>query len=67
MKLFLKLVNIVERGPIKIVGMAISTLLKNVGETGPAMHARFLERTDEIINRVNPTMDYAVSHRSTKL
>jgi predicted transcriptional regulator YdeE len=54
-------VNIVEKGSIKIIGMAISTLLQDVGNTGPAMHARFQERINEIIDRVNPAMDYAVS------
>jgi predicted transcriptional regulator YdeE len=54
-------VNIVEKGSLKIVGMAIHTLLQDVGNTGPAMHARFEERIDEILDRVNAAIDFAVS------
>jgi predicted transcriptional regulator YdeE len=54
-------VNIVEKASIKIVGMSISTLLQDVGNTGPAMYARLEERKNEIIGRINPAMDYAVS------
>jgi predicted transcriptional regulator YdeE len=54
-------VNIVEKGTIKVVGMAIHTLLQNAGSTGPAIHARFVERKDEVINSINPSLDYGVS------
>jgi predicted transcriptional regulator YdeE len=54
-------VNIVEKGSLKIVGMAIHTLLHDVSNTGPAMLARFEERIDEILDRVNSAIDYAVS------
>lgn len=54
-------VNIEAKGPILIVGMAISTLLKDVGTAGPALHAEFEQRKKEITNRINPSLAYAVS------
>jgi predicted transcriptional regulator YdeE len=55
-------VKIVENKSYKMIGMAIHTLLDEVGRTGPELRVRFEERVHEIINRVTPpTMDYAVS------
>jgi predicted transcriptional regulator YdeE len=53
----------VAKDPIRIVGMLVSTLLKDAREknTISILHDNFSKRTSEITNRINPSISYGVS------